>query len=43
MSRFLNLRRRSLIVSNIQMEGGLFVNVNLMTVKKEGDVVGQTD
>ena len=43
MSRFLNLRRRSLIVSNIQMEGGLFVNVNLMTVKKGGNVVGQTD
>jgi len=42
-SRFLNLRRSSLIVSNIQMEGGLFVNVDLMTVKKEGDVVGQTD
>ena len=43
MSRFLNLRRRSFIVSNVQMEGGLFMNVNLATVKKGGNVVGQTD
>ena len=40
MSRFLNLRRRSFIVSNVQMEGGLFVNVNLIYCKKGGNVVG---
>ena len=40
MSWFLNLRRRSFIVSNVQMEGGLFMNVNLITIKEGGNVVG---
>ena len=43
MSRFLNLRRRSFIVSNVQMEVSLFMDINLITVKKGGNVVGQTD
>ena len=43
MSRFLNLRRRSFIVSNVQMEVGLFMDIYLVTVKKGGNVVGQTD
>ena len=30
-------------MSNVQMEGGLFVNVNLYDCKKGGNVVGQTD
>ena len=34
MSRFLNLRRRSFIVSSVQMESGLFMNVNLIIVRK---------
>ena len=33
MSRFLNLRRR-FVVPNVQMESGLFMNVNLITVRK---------
>ena len=40
-SRFLNLRRRSFIVSNVQMEGGLFMDINLMIIRG-GNVVGQT-
>ena len=43
MSRFLNLRRRSFIVSNVQMEVSLFMDINLITVKKGGNVAGQTD
>ena len=39
MSRFLNLRRRSFVVLHVQMEGGLFVNVNLDNCKKGGNVV----
>ena len=34
MSWFLNLRRRSFIVPNVQMESGLFMNVNLVIVRK---------
>ena len=40
MSRFLNLRRRSFIVPNVQMKRGLFMNVNLVIVKEGGNVVG---
>ena len=40
MSRFLNLRRRSFIVSNVPTEGGLFMNVNLINCKEGGNVVG---
>ena len=40
MSRFLDLRRRSFIVSSVQMESGLFMNVNLVIVKEGGNVVG---
>ena len=29
-------------MSNVQMEGGLFVNVNLDNCKKGGNVVGHT-
>ena len=36
MSRFLNLRRRFVV----QMESGLFMNVNLVIVKEGGNVVG---
>ena len=39
MSRFLNLRRRSFIVPNVQMEGGLFMNVNIVIVNEGGNVV----
>ncbi len=30
-------------MSHVQMEGGLFVNVNLMIAKEGGDVVGRAD
>ena len=44
MSRFLNLRRRSFIVSRVQTEVGLFMNINSFIVEERGSCNGgQTD